>query len=190
MIDSGLSCRSACVALCAAIAIAGCAAEQPRHRSTLDWVRQNTTTSDVVVSWGGYPLDDRVTSLWLSGPATGPSSYRTQPLMMVYYVGPPGWHQLEWTFAGDFSTLPALARLESAGYDLRVEYFNHERAIVQGAEVDPSCANVFVVTQLAGSWSVSPAAKVVFDVPTGVNPGAYVSSMYPAVSAALIAATH
>ncbi len=68
-------------------------------------------------------------------------------------------------------------------------FFDRERAIVQGVEVNPSCANVFVVADSGGAWSVTPAAMVEFDVPTDANPGTYVSSMVPAVNEAIAFAT-
>src|SRR6185503_18295226 len=52
-----------------------------------------------VAGWGGLPLSDSVTSLWLNGPNEGA---RPQPLLMVYFRGQPGWHKRDWKINSQF----------------------------------------------------------------------------------------
>ena len=160
-------------------------------RTTIEWARHNTNMSGAFYSWRAFPLSDRVTALWLTSTERDTCPERWHPLVMVYYVGPPGWHQTEWTFVGDTASLPAVAGLESDedDVDIFVEYSGGAHGRVQGVEVNLDCTNVFLASRTKGAWSVRPVAKVELDVPPGINPAMYVSSVYPAVSNALTAAT-
>jgi len=165
-------------------AIACATTAGPKHTPVLSVGRDEPAT-DVVSGWGGFALSASTTSLWITAPASGPSA-RPQPLVLIYYVGAPGWHDSEWGFDGEFSKLPAFVRLRSERFDLSAEYQGGGRATVQGKPVDLSSANVFLVSPIDGEWSVKPLGKVVFDVPLNGIPAIHVVSTHREIREAVV----
>jgi len=171
--------------LAASLAVAACATTVAPTKSTVRQAGGHERASDVVGGWGGFPITDRVTSLWLTAAEAGRTG-RSQPLLMVYYVGAPGWHDAKWTFDAEITRLPGYARLKSERFELSVEYQGGGRALVQGKPVALSSGNVFLVAPIDGQWSVKPLARVDFDVPPGANPAVHILSAHPEIRAAVM----
>jgi len=105
-----------------------------------------------VSGWGGLPLSDQVTSLWLNGPK---ELERPQPLLMVYFRGSSGWHKRKWDMDSRFGKSPAWIRLKSPDLVLSIEYDKQfHRIAVQEEPVDLTKANVFLVSPVG-----DPSAK-------------------------------
>jgi hypothetical protein len=134
----------------------------------------------VVTGWGAAPIDARVTSLWLLGSDAGGTA-GSRPLVMVYYAGSPGWHDIPWSLEGDFERAPAFVRLLSHRLELSVQYDGPTRASVQGVPVDLTSANVFLLSPVDGVPSLTPLAKIAFDAPRDENPALELLRDHPAI---------
>ncbi len=53
------------------------------------FAQQGSGKDFAISGWGGYPISDELTSMWLREPSG-------RPLLMVYFEGPAGWHKTEW----------------------------------------------------------------------------------------------
>src|SRR5436190_4631116 len=97
-----------------------------------------------ISGWGGFPLSDRVTALWLTGPTQGG---RPQPVIMVYYRGSVGWHKRKWDLKSQFGKSPSWIRLTSPDLELSIEYGPAVK--VQEQTIDLSVATVFLIDPVA-----------------------------------------
>jgi hypothetical protein len=145
-------------------------------------------TSQVEVSgWGGFPLSESLTSLWLMGP---PSTGRPQPLIMVYYRGIPGWHKRKWDLDGHFGKPPTWIRLKSPDLELSIEFDGGVSEVkVQRRAVDLSTSTVFLVDLVEKEEMavlVQSLGQVVFAVPSGVNPAIHVLQTNPGIAARVL----
>ena len=142
--------------------------------------------SKVVTGYGASPLDERVTALWLLASDAGGTG-GSQPLILVYYVGSPGWHRIPWGVEGDVERLPAFVRLMSDRLELSVEYAGGKDAAVQGVPVDLMSANVFLLAPVDGVASVTPLAKLTFNVPPEESPALNTLRDHPEIERAVMA---
>ena len=142
--------------------------------------------SKVVTGWGASPLDERVTALWLLASDAGGTG-GSQPLVLVYYVGSPGWHRVPWAVGGDLERVPAFVHVTSDRLELSVEYRGQSEAAVQGIPVDLMAANVFLLAPVDGVAALTPLAKLTFDVPPEDSPALNVLHEHPAIQRAVMA---
>src|SRR5271154_4450864 len=114
-----------------------------------------------VSGFGGYPISDSITSMWLAGPDR-------RPLLMVYFHGPEEWHNTKWKVDSKFEKgKPGWAELQSEKATLRLS-MNTETgdAEVQSGKFKIGENNTFLVLH-AGEPSV-PQKIIplgVFDLP-------------------------
>ena len=137
-----------------------------------------------VVGWGGFPLSDRLTSLWLTNGE--PVNGVPQPLVLVYYLGEPGWHNRKWDVQSEFGQFSSFIKLVSEGLTLSIEYAGGDKAKVQGKAVDIASANVYLVSQVDGlpkDISVRPVGRIQTPIPDGVPAGAFVLKNNPEIAA-------
>ena len=101
-----------------------------------------------ISGWGGLPLSEDATALWLNGPKVGE---RPNPIIMVFFRGAPGWHSRKWESDSQFGKSPAWIHLKSPDLILSIEYdkpFN--RVAIQDEQLDLGKANVYLVSPIAG----------------------------------------
>jgi hypothetical protein len=140
-----------------------------------------------VSGWGGLPLSDTVTALWLDGPKIGS---RPDPLLMVYFRGPAGWHNRKWDSDAHFGSSPAWIRLTSPDLSLSIEFDKpFKRMAVQGEPVDLKEANVFLVSPVGVSGSkatVQALGFVSLDMPADATPPLVVFERRPDIKRAVM----
>jgi hypothetical protein len=149
-----------------------------------------------VVGYGGFPISDQVTALWLNGRSV---KGRPQPVIMVYYRGAAGWHNREWKIDGKWNTdgkaldTPAFIRFGCPDFDLSIELGGADgSAKVQGREVDVSQANVYLAAPIgnkgdkAQATVVTGLGKILFEVPEGANPALHVLESRPDLAAQVL----
>ena len=147
-------------------------------------VTSRSVPNDVsqVGGWGGFPLSETSTSLWLTYGA--PVNGAPQPLVMVYYVGSPGWHNRDWKIDSQFGQTPAWIRLISSGLTLAIEYSGGNTAKIQGQTVELGNSNVFLVSRIDGplmGMVVKPLGKYAQPVPTDATPGEFILRTNPEI---------
>jgi hypothetical protein len=139
-----------------------------------------------VSGWGGLPLSESVTALWLDGPKAG---NRPNPLLMVYFRGAPGWHDRKWDSDARFGRSPAWIRLTSPDLVLSIEYDKpFGRFAVQEEIVDLTKANVFLVSPVADSSAkakVEALGWVSLDMPDDATPPLVVLERNPGIKRAV-----
>jgi hypothetical protein len=143
--------------------------------------------------YGGFPLSEQVTALWLNGAAT---KGRPQPVIMVYYRGAAGWHDRGWTIDGKWNTegkasdAPSFIRLGSPDLDLSIECGGPDGgAKVQGKRVDLSKANVYLAAPVGDKGQetvVLALGKIRFEVPEEANPAVHVLDSHPDIAAQVL----
>jgi hypothetical protein len=93
-----------------------------------------------VSGFGGYPISNSLTSMWLAGPDH-------RPLIMVYFHGREEWHNTKWKVDSKFEKgKPGWAELQSEKVTLRLS-MNTEtgEAEVQSGKFKISESNTFLV---------------------------------------------
>ena len=93
-----------------------------------------------VSGWGSYPISTNLLSMWLSAPSG-------QPLIMVYFHGPEGWHKAEWKVSSKFEKgMPGWGELSSEKVKLRIWLdADTGQAEVQANKVNVHGANTYLV---------------------------------------------
>ena len=114
-----------------------------------------------VSGFGGYPISQTTTSMWLAGP------YH-RPLLMVYFHGPDGWHNTQWKVSSRFEKgKPGWAELRSEKATLRLSMDTETgEAEVQSSKFKITESNTFLVLH-AGEPSIPQKiiSLGVFDLP-------------------------
>jgi hypothetical protein len=113
-----------------------------------------------VSGWGAHPISADLTSMWLVAPGG-------QPLVMVYFHGPEGWHKAEWKLSSKFEKgMPGWAQLTSEKATLRI-WLDPDtgQAEVQAERVNVHEANTYLVLRAgdAKGQKVIPLGR--FDFP-------------------------
>ena len=123
-----------------------------------------------VSGWGGHPISDDLTSLWLAAPSG-------EPLIMVYFHGPKDWHKTKWKFDSKFSKdLPGWAALTSENAKLRVWLDRDSgQAEVQSEKVNIHDANVYLVLNVTDVKNQRVVPLGVFELPKSTDEPASVS---------------
>lgn len=96
-----------------------------------------------VSGFGGHPISDDLTSMWLSAPDR-------QPLIMVYFHGREGWHKTEWKISSKFETgAPGWAEFTSDTAKQRI-WLDPEtgQAEIQTAKFNTHEANTFLALHM------------------------------------------
>ena len=93
-----------------------------------------------VSGFGGYPISQSITSLWLAGPDH-------RPLIMVYFHGQDGWHNTQWKIDSKFEKgKPGWAELKSEKVTLRLSLnVDSGEAEVQSGKFKIAENNTFLV---------------------------------------------
>ena len=143
----------------------------------------NESRKTEIVGQGAFPVSAEVSSLWLNGPSAGA---RPQPVIMVFYRGPAGWHDRKWQIDAKVLETPSHVSLKSPDLELSIEYGSGGHGVkVQGQDVDLKMSNVYLVTPVAQSGtspSISGLGLIQFDVPKDANPAMYVLQSNPEIA--------
>src|SRR5215831_16802997 len=93
-----------------------------------------------VKTFGGYPVSDNITSLWLAG-ADG------RPLLMVYFLGPRDWYETQWNIDFKFKAgQPGGVELRSENVTVRVDVYPETREVaIQAIKFSVRQSNTFLV---------------------------------------------
>jgi hypothetical protein len=115
-------------------------------------IASGTVGSDekfTVSGFGGHPISQSITSMWLAGPDH-------RPLLMVYFHGPDEWHNTKWKIGSKFEKgEPGWAELQSEKATLRLSMDTDTGAAeVQSGKFKISESNTFLVLH-AGEPSVT-----------------------------------
>jgi len=91
-------------------------------------------------TFGGYPVSDNISSLWLAG-SDG------RPLLIVYFHGPRGWHKTQWKI--DFkleNASPGWVQLGSENVTERIDVYPETWEVaIQGSKFSLRQSNTFLV---------------------------------------------
>jgi hypothetical protein len=114
-----------------------------------------------VSGFGGYPISNSITSMWLAGPDH-------RPLIMVYFHGPEEWHNTKWKVDSKFEKgKPGWAELQSEKVTLRLS-MNTEtgEAEVQSGKFKINESNTFLVLHTGESSVPQKIISLgIFDLP-------------------------
>jgi hypothetical protein len=102
--------------------------------------QQSSEKVYTVAGFGGHPVSVDLTSIWLAAPGG-------QPLIMVFFHGPEGWHKTKWKVSSKFEKgMPGWVELTSEKATLRVSLDAVSgQAQVQSDKVVLSEANTYLV---------------------------------------------
>lgn len=94
----------------------------------------------VVKRFGGCPISENVSSLWLTGPDG-------RPLAMIYFYGPENWYQTAWEVAYSFQDgQPEWVELQSLNARLHIEIYPETSEVaVQSSKFQVRKSNTFLV---------------------------------------------
>lgn len=141
-----------CVAALCGIVVAQSSPPDPEHELAIK-------------TFGGYPVSDNISSLWLSG-SDG------RPLIMVFFSGPKGWYETQWNVDFKFDDgKPGWAQLRSENVTVRVDV-NPEtwEVAIQASKFSVRQSNTFLVLhtgELLVPQKVIPVG--VFDLPPSTD---------------------
>ena len=116
-------------------------------------------------TFGGYPVSDNISSLWLAG-SDG------RPLLIVYFHGPRGWHKTQWKI--DFkleNASPGWVQLGSENVTERIDVYPETWEVaIQAVKFNVRQSNTFLVLhtgELLVPQKVIPLG--VFNLPTSTD---------------------
>lgn len=104
---------------------------------------------------GAFPLSAEIVSMWFGH---HPAGGGPRPVVIVYFIGQPGWHDRPWQSSVQLDAFPAHHELSSSNVRLHVSVDVHTNdVVVQRSRFHLSNANVFAVVHA----DQGPAARVV-----------------------------
>jgi hypothetical protein len=118
-----------------------------------------------IKTFGGYPVSDNISSLWLAG-SDG------RPLLMVYFFGPKDWYETQWNIDFKFEDgKPGWAELRSENATVRVDVYPETWEVaIQAIKFSVRQSNTFLVLhtgELLVPQKVIPLG--VFDLPASTD---------------------